>query len=311
MATIAASLLTLGSCISEDFSPCTTDGDRQVRVYFSFATDNPHSKHMDDNATEANRIQLLAFDSKGTFAGEWIDEAAQPADSSYYMEIPLKAGSYSLVAWSGLSDAYAIVPYPLTAGETDIDGCLMKIARDADNSVKIAPNHLFHGNLATAVVSANERTDHSFTVELAQNTNVVNVRTEGFPPSVHSHSLTITDDNGSYYFDGSLAPDSDVHYATLCAKDSQSQLAGSLTVMRLYENRPRPLLTLRDETTKQTVFRADLIALLLKLRDKGQVIDFNTMHTFDILLSFQNDMSITININGWDVGEQDDEEIRG
>lgn len=291
-------MLLFHACISEDLSRCPPT-IRLVRIYFSYTVEGAVAQASITPA-DVDRINLFAFDKNGKFYGEWIDESPH-LSPDYYIEASLAEGSYTLVVWGGLRASYIVTPNPMEVGVSKIGDSQLKLIRGADGTVTTTSHQLFFGNLLQVVVRPEE--NQIFRIGLEQNTNRINLRTEGFSASGDVYSLTITDDNGRYFFDNSFAPDERISYTTPCAKDAQSQLSASLTVMRLDESRPHPILTLFDETTSQIVFQANLIELLLKVASVGGVIDFNTTHEFDIVLSFNPGLGITIIINGWNLTE--------
>lgn len=53
------------------------------------------------------------------------------------------------------------------------------------------------------------------------------------------------------------------------------------------------------------VFRCNLIEAILNLRNNGMWFDFKTMHEFNIVLRFNDDMSVDMSVNGWRPNNQD------
>ncbi|MFC4673283.1 FimB/Mfa2 family fimbrial subunit [Dysgonomonas termitidis] len=291
-------LLLLHSCIGEDNTDCPP---QNVRVYFAYRT--TYSPGLLDPA-EVNRFNLFVFDGNGKFIGEWIDESPS-LSPLYYMELPLDYGTYSFVCWGGFTqDCYQANPEAFIPGQTDINECMLRLKRTESNIIDHHPNHLFYARLDIAEVI---RPGMNFTLDLKQITNTINVTTEGIDFPEHTYSLYIEDDNGDHTFDNSCASLTKLRYISPCSKDKDGQPYGSLRVLSLNEQRPTPELVLTNEITGKIFFSANLVELILKLREQGITVDLEDIHTYDIHLKFMKvsdtDMDVQVSINGWIINE--------
>lgn len=291
---LAAVLLLLQSCIGEDNADCPPE---RVRVYFSYRT--TYAPLVVD-PEDVSCINLFVFDGEGKFVGEWIDREPQ-LSPSYYMELPLPYGTYRFVCWAGMEESYHITPSPFVEKQTDMEACILSLYRTPQHTVETAPNHLFHAILPQGVV---DKPECDFTLDLKQLTYTIDLTVQGLEHATDAYSLSIEDNNGDYKFDASLASPNNgkLQYITSCPKDAQGQPYASLRVMALDEARPTPVLTLTNTTKAEDVFSANLIGLILKLREQGVIVDFDNIHTYHIHLTFDTDMGVDISINGWGVG---------
>jgi hypothetical protein len=291
-----AVLVLLQSCIGEGNPDCPPEN---VRVYFAYRT--TYGPGLLDPG-DVNRFNLFVFDADNKFVGEWIDE--NPSLSpSYYMELPLPYGTYSFVCWGGLdTGCYTVSPDAFTVGQTGIEECLLSLKRTENNTVEYAPNHLFYAGRAQQEINTPGQT---FALELRQLTNTINVTTGGLEAPGHNYSLLIEDNNGDHRFDGSCASTTKLQYISPCSQDDGGQLRASLRVLSLSGQRS-PTLILRDESAGKNVYSANLVELILKLRNKDVTVDFEDV-PYDIHLKFDANMDVWVNINGWNVNEAQNE----
>lgn len=288
---MTALFVLLQSCVGEDNSGCAPGS---IKVYFSYLT--TYGQWLVDPA-EVNRVHLFVFDENGVFVGEWTDRNPEMS-LTYYMELPLPYGTYQFVCWAGMDESYTLTPDPLVKKQTRMDDCLLSLNRFDLNTVAHTPNHLFYGLLPEGVVN---KPQCSFTIELKKMTNTINVTTEGLENTENDYHLTIDDKNGDYDFNASLASNAALQYITPCLKDGQGQPYASLRVLVLDENRPSPVLTLKNTTLNKNVFSANLIDLILKLRKQAMTVDFDNIHTYHIHLRFAAGIGVIVTVNGWEL----------
>lgn len=296
---LAVLLLLVPSCIHEDTSDCPPD---TIKVYFSYRT--TYSPSVIDPA-EIDRIDLFVFDQAGKYIGRWTDYEPQ-LGPSYYMELPLVYGDYRIVCWAGLDESsYVLSPFVLQTQPVPLEECLLTLQRTQQQTVEYIPTHLFHAMEAEAVVN---QPDCQFVLELRQLTNSIDVTTEGLETSNKEYRLSIRDNNGDYQFDASPAPQCGVlDYIQSCGKDDNQQPYACLRVMALSEDRMTPVLRLNAIDDDQEIFKANLIELILKLRDKGVPVDFDNIHAYHIHLRFNTEMDVEVSINGWDLNDTETE----
>jgi len=294
--------LLITSCIKEDMSDCPGD----VRVYFSLLSS-------ESRPADVDRMHLYVFGADGLFYGEYRDNHIGSFTSQYYIDCPgLLPGSYRLVAWAGRDDNhYTTTPVSFAQGKTTYEDALLNL-KHTGGLVTTPPHHIFHSELPVVVTFEKEQ---RFTMPLAQLTNTINVRTEGLPSDDNAYLFNIADNNCAYSFDRSFAshaghlPDEPITYTIPCTKDDSKQLGATLRVMRLAHNRRTPQLQIYNKTQGTLLFpmddqSGDLIGLILK----AYTPNFETTHTYDIVLHFTGDDStgfkVDVTVNGWKVKEQ-------
>jgi hypothetical protein len=285
------------SCIAEDFSYCF----KEVRVYFTFLDETV-------DRDDVRQMHLYLFNQDGTFAGEYRDDHIGHLDKDYYIRIMgLSPGNYRLVAWGGKDErCYATSPVTFVIGQTTYDEARLMLEHTG-NIISTPVQSLFHSEMVAIVVI--DQPVQRFEMPLAQLTNTINVRTVGLPTDSNTYTFHITDNNCTYTFNRSFASHSHEPFTfrTDCIKDRENQLQASLRVLRLSENRRIPQLQIYNQTTGTALYpfgtySGDLIGLILAAYPQN---NFETTHTYDIVLTFSGDestgFSVSVTINGWQV----------
>ncbi|MDR2887903.1 MAG: FimB/Mfa2 family fimbrial subunit [Bacteroidales bacterium] len=297
MAAAFTLMLLLASCLKEDLADCP----EQIRIYFA-----PETRAGDESNTAGiDRLHLYVFCEQGYFQAEYRDDNITAFGSDYYIDCSnLLPGKYRFVAWGGKDDgSYSVTPAPFVKGETTFDEAVLTLRRTG-NTAAAVQRHLFHAGLTATVTY--DRTQR-FDMPLTQLSNTVSIRTAGLPAGDNSYTLRITDSNGSYKFDRSPASGDAFTYAAPCTRDAASQLSASLNVLQLSADRPVPRLEIYNETAGSLLYPAgnqtgNLVELIQGAYPQN---DFNTVHTYDIVITFTP--AVTVSVNGWVVYSQDSE----
>lgn len=293
------------SCTKEDFTNCRGE----VRVYFGLSS-------QDINPILVDRMHLYVFNQSGIFVGEYRDNLILNFNADYYIDCSdLLPGSYRFVAWGGKDELfYTTSPLQFVKGKTTFDEVLIMLEHP-QNTLSTPLHHIFHSELSTEVLFIRDLQRINMT--LYQLSNTINVSTVGLPANSDSFTFGITDVNCTYKFDRSFASHSHepFSYTTLCSKNNANQLNGSLQVLRLSANRHTPQLQIYNNSADSLLYpvgsqSGDLIGLILKATPNN---NFDTTHTYDIVLTFSGDGStgfdVSITINGWKVRDEDNELI--
>ena len=307
-ATLFACILLLASCLKEDLSNCPAF----IRVYFTVPTEGDAI-----NPDHVDRMNLYVFDSEGYYVGEFIDSKITGFNADYYIDCSgLLPGKYRFIAWGGKDERdYITNPLPFEKGKTTFDDALL-ILEHSGSVVSTVPHHIFYAELPVANVIAGNSIQY-FYMPLVQVSNTINIHTVGLPADACDYVFNITDCNSTYRFDLSFVSNTSdsFTYTAQCTKDEAGQLHATLTVLRLSADRHTPQLDIFNTTNGKTLYPTgsqlgDLIGLILSAYPKN---NFETTHTYDIVLTFKGDpstgMSVTISINGWKVKDQNNQLI--
>ena len=293
------------SCYHEEMpSNCPKD----IRVYFTFSSNTI-------NTAEVDRMHLYFFNQDGLFVGECRDDHIVRFSSDYYLDYSgLKPGNYRFIAWGGKDDRfYNTTPAPFVVGQTTFHEALLLLSHP-ENILSTHVHPIFHSDINTTVTYENKQ--QRFTMPLNQLSNTISISTVGLPMNEDAYTFNIKDNNCVYKFDGSFAPHSHptITYEAPCTKDEAGQLHSSLRVLRLAANRRIPQLQIFNQTTASALYpvgtqSGNLIDLIMKAYNQNN--NFDTMHTYNIVLTFTGDDSsgfdVSISINGWKVYDQNDD----
>ncbi|MCD8031841.1 MAG: FimB/Mfa2 family fimbrial subunit [Bacteroides sp.] len=299
----------VASCVYDGRSDCPP-GHSRVRIYFSYPSLSL-SGYDGIDPSEAWRADVFVFDEEGLFVSR-LSEEEIVLDGTYYMETVLPYGAYQLVSWFNLHEHYTTRPETFVAGETTLsEACIaLSALDDADHVVDYPLHTLLYGSLehvsvgADAMVFSDTGDYQPVIVPLRQDTYRLRFTLRGLDAFGTAYTLTVTDDNGCYYFDNSFAPGRELHYISSARGNARGEIEAELTVLRLDHERSPVVVLTPVEEEGQVLYESDLMELILELeRTYGIRIDFSVTYRFDIVIEFTADadgsLNAEVSINGW------------
>ncbi len=295
-AALALCLLSVVSCIKEGISPCPQDTHG---LQFKFSYED--ARVLQDG--ELRVANIYVFDRNDRFVAQ--QEIANPVIGEIYTaDFRLDPGNYSFAVWVNRIEPYSTTPNPggFQVMRPEKREAEMRLNLSADRCVRSIIPTQFYGSLVFESVP--DQGNRLFTIPLVENTNIINLTVHGLSKTAHVYNCTITDSNGNYYFDNTFAPCGEFQYMATAHFDDSDALKSSLTVLRLAENR-HPRLAIRDLTSGETIYPCrpeqtdDLIEMILSAYANGPQIDFDRTHVYDIVISFDTNMAVSVIVNGW------------
>jgi len=293
------------SCTAEDLADCIGE----ARVYFRLTDQSV-------NPATIDRIHLYVFNQNGFFVEEYTDNHISGFGPNYFIDIAdLPAGNYRFIAWAGKDDAlYTTTPAQFVKNATTINEAVLMLEH-AGNILSTPIKHIFHADISGTLLII--PTPQHYYMPLTQLSNTINISTVGLPAFTDAFTFRITDNNCSYKFDRSFASHNHepFTYIAHCTQDNAHQLHASLNVLGLSANRHTPQLQIVNESTGLPLYpvgdqSGDLIGLILSATPN---VNFNTTHTFDIVLTFTGDQTtgfdVSVSVNGWLVNDENSELI--
>lgn len=284
-------LFLLSGCLREDRSECEQDLTLKFRYAGSLGNEQA-------GVPEIDHLSVFVFGGDGKFVKHFNDRAIH-IDDSYSMALALPSGDYRFVVWAGLDENYLLPD--CVAGETDIHDLILRIDRKSDNTVPELPSLLYHG--VCEPVNFQSMEGKTVIVDLWRVTNAIRVITYHLNPD-SDHAISIEADNGSYYYNREIAPDSLLIYMPIYAvsRAQASPLIADFNVMRLEPGR-NARLKIKDGTGA-TQYDVGLIDKLIGLNPR---VNFEYDHDFVIEISFDGGyIPVCIKINGWEIIEEGD-----
>lgn len=287
----------VSSCIRDDLSDCPPKL-HSFQVVFTY--DTPQGERSFDPA-ELKVAYLYIFDKNGDYI-KTIPFQNPELYRNYPLNIELPPDKYEFIVWFNQSEIFDVASYnsneKISNPLNHLD--ILRLDIPVEGYITSAIPLILYGNIENVPISGD--ISQIVAIPLEQNTNTINVTVKGLPKTGHTYFNTITDRNGNETFLNKPAPGKDFSYvAPMSLKGEIPDLFSSLRVLKLYkENRPR--LVLWDETEKRDLYPGnsglpnDLIKLIL---DKYPNVDFKTTHTFDIILIYDTDMNVKVDIQYW------------
>lgn len=272
----ALALCALGLCACDSVI-YDGEGDCSVRYLVKFRYDY-NMKYADAFAHEVERVTLYLLDGGGNVVWQGSESGDALARDGYAMEVDVAPGQYSLLAWCGTDNlgSFTVPSASTAAGLT----CTLGRSHASDGTAYVGTDidRLFHGYVE-AQDFPDEAGTYTYTVPLVKNTNSVRVvlqHLSGEPVDKDRFTFAIKDSNGSMDWDNSLLDDEEITYYAWHTEagtagvgedgyTGYSAAIAELTVPRLVTTH-RPVMTITDSATGETVFRYPLndLALLVK-----------------------------------------------
>lgn len=293
--------LFLHSCMKEDYSDCG------IYLHFKY-TNTPD--YTDKFAEEIEVINLFVFDENKYFVGGWTHNSA----SGNEFRLPLDKGIYTFVAWANLSEHFQYSE--LKVGSTTFDEAILSLTRDAEQTVTVHPQPIYHSIARNVHVKAMgiQKQEMDFMHDI----NHVNITIEGLPiqnkpatgralaPAPDTKfALMVTANNADLKFDNSPKVNAPFVNYTPVYRQTGTSLNSDFTLMRLYagDNSRLKLLHQDENGLWTTVYDESLSSLIMQSPNT----DFNRMSKFDIKLKLDYTYTVIgITVNGWQITENDD-----
>lgn len=342
---IQAFLTTTAIAVAAAFSSCDTifedQGDCSVRYRVPF-TYTQNILDSDAFAKQVTSVTLYVFDSDGRLAFTKTESGEALASPGYAMNVELKPGRYSMVAWCEGTPAYS----PSTsfeigggghpAADTDLTATLpLKGTEGAYYSdLDIAP--LFYGYAAGVDCPNTYGLITLPAIDLTKDTNVINVAVENLDGTeIETGDITVSIEATNSFLDwrNNLSGDLPFLYRPWSVTSISSDRSGraddnaetdpvtgifaEMTVGRLMVDR-KPILVVHRTEDDKDIIRLDLIKYLCMVKghyaggySDQEYLDRMDRHTltFFVDASLNWYTALGININGWKVVPPQDMEL--
>ena len=309
MLILFAAVLCPFSCdLAEDDSDCFEN----MEITFRFTKNG-----QDRFGVEVSSIDLFVFDERGLYVGRWVEhDNTKFATGTYKMVIPLRAGTYSCVAWGGMKNGHYLLydtdhRTPETvAGETGMDYMLLR-ARDGSRAREIdyRPTDLFYGNAPGIVLD--KRLPGSKTevvIDLVKNSKQVDFRITGLPLPTRANRFTNIDvalasANGGYTFmnDYETPPTTTIYNAVNADTDADGVYYSTVHTFRMNFGREIALKVLNMENNEE-IISADLLEDFISKAPQYRTqaaIDAEDYFLVEIMLD--SALGFSVIVNGWEV----------
>lgn len=311
------------------------------RVRFRF---DKNILHADAFAQQVTVVHLNVYTPDGVLVWNGISHRKTSADNDFYMDIPVRPGTYDLVAWCE-GESVTANPISFGIGEgtalADFTASLPLIGTSPSLSSPYDINPLFHGLLSEVEFPEGYSVHEVGTISLTKDTNhlvVLLQNVDGTPIDPNLIKFEITADNNILSYTNLVSPSStDFVYrpwhksptdATFDKPDASplpsfraegdfySGVLAELTTSRLMADKEQRLIVTRTDTGKK-ILDIPLIKYLLLVKNKydepytnQEYLDYIDTYT---LMFFINEGMVwqkaQIYINGWRAVPPQDTEL--
>ena len=293
-------LSSLNSCIKEDLSECP-DG---VRIIVK--TDTETYQHSPDRYNNIENVTIYVFDENNRFVTAW-EGGAYTHGNVYAVTLPLEKGKYKFVAWTNQGEIYKISHSIIQCQQTKplLSELYLYVDYPQDKYIRDIIPDLHYGDLSDIVVGNARNNEH--TIILKPNTYKLNFAVQGLPVDTDQYGFQVKDNNSHYGFDNSILSGKEEFNYIRTTGFAAGELKESLIELKLDHGR-NTVFTFSNVTKNEVLYSGSLIGMINRAYTVGgQAVDFSKIYEFDITLSFDSNMNVSISINGWDYQVQSGE----
>lgn len=293
----AVSVAGLSSCLKDSLDGCPDDQGYAFRL-----TVTPdYSRNSPSDWYNIGCVHVYIFDDQNQFVT--CEQAAAYSGQPYVFNLDyLAPGEYQFVAWTNCGDIYkANIPMEQChANRPSIDDLQLYFDNTQAGCLTTDIPDLHHGILTGAVAVADEY--NHYTLVVRPITYRINITVKGFPDNGDDYGFDITDNNSHYYFDfdnqnNLIVPSQGDFTYTRTSAMANSEIKASIKVLKLQDGRT-PQFVFGDAA--EEFYSGDLIQMIrLAYQANGQTVDFEAIHTYDIVLTYDTNMNVRITVNGW------------
>jgi hypothetical protein len=286
----AAIVLCLSACVKEEMIDCA---DPRGNVHLLLRpTEDMKTRGDELGDFDITDARVWAFDADGRLVS--VTPAERTPDGQYEAWMDLPSGNYDFVAWTGNGTAYKV------AGTGDMmDKMELYLDRPYDAPITGMIPDLLYGNVKGRDILAN--TNNSIEVGMNLDTYEINVTAKGLERGSDIWETSIYKNGTHFLFDHTILQDNGVfrHIRSGKLTDSGS-LDASIRIIAPGEEGV-PKLLLRNTSTGEVRYDRSLVDTIMEAYAKnGQTVDLEHTYTYDIVLTFEGSMGVTVSVNGWE-----------
>ncbi|MCD8071878.1 MAG: FimB/Mfa2 family fimbrial subunit [Alistipes sp.] len=275
----------LCSCVRDDRDDCP-DEEPKVRIVVKTLAEVTRA---DTDYYNIENVLIYIFDEQKRFVGTWSG-GAYTFGEAYVATLDLDPGTYHFVVWTNQGEIYS------GATQTQADDLVVALQYNSGGIVAEEIPDLHHGMLADAQVLP--QTDNTFQIIIRPNTYRVNFTVEGVDPT-DRYSFSVKDNNTHYMFDNTIVDNMDEIVYLRTAGFTGGELTASIKTLRLADDRS-PLFELQAVSAGASLHTGDLVDMIITAyAGIGHTVDFDTEFEFDLTLSFDTQLGLTITVTGW------------
>lgn len=289
------------SVLYDDLSDCPQG------VNFGFYSQTPCESGKKYPA-EISQVRVFVFDENNVMVEEFAMSDIKISADFWIQTSFNRVGTFTFVAWGGTDlSTYDFTPFK--KGETKKNELFVAMQRQSDKfNDTLSP--IYWGEAPPLTIEDRTNMGSVFdwvTFNMQVLTNRINITIHGLSEN-DNYSVTITDDNGVYDFNGDFAYDTRFDYITSVRRDGK-MIKANFTVMKLGEKR-NPRLTITNLSTGKVVYEVNMVDDLIMYRgDSGEPpYKLECDHDFNIIIVFNGNpetpetyILMNVKVNDWNV----------
>ncbi|MCC8174290.1 MAG: FimB/Mfa2 family fimbrial subunit [Odoribacter sp.] len=278
----------LSGCIKDDSEDCGNQG-----ITISFYSKTPCQTDSIYPA-DIKEIILSIFDRNDLLV-QSIKLTNVELNKDYSYNIEIDSSTYSIIAWSGISEEnYTITD--LQNGITTKSDLLFRLKRTQNQANSIEGTRVFFGESPDIYVPENNKSGTVFqktAINMLEITNRITISLSGILDN-DEYEISIESNNGSMNIDGTIATDDLITYAVNYV-DNDSILEAHFTVLKLDTEQTNTII-ITDKTSDTEIYRENLLETLLL---KNPYVNLNCDHDFVINFTTGKDNEGTVILEIW------------
>ena len=298
-AIILAGIMITGCNVAENLDDC----DIELEFSFRFIKEG-----IDQFGNEVSSLDIYIFDDQGNLVKKLIETDRSKFNENFKMSTTLPPGTYNAVIWGGLNPTQ--YTYPTTASEftastftEQVESANAKV-KDKAGIVDYRPSDMFYGNKFD-ISLVQERPKETALIDLVKNSTQINLKISGLPLPLDKYDVSFYSANGSYDYLNHLNhadPEVTLRYNALDeTTDANDNYYASFNTYRLVFGKENKLV-IWDKTENKLFYTADLLEDFIRKDPRYDTqAKVDAEDVFNIFISFDTYMRVSVSINGWDV----------
>jgi hypothetical protein len=280
----------LSSCYREDMTDCA---DPRGNVHLSLRlTDGVEGRAARLGDFDITGARVWAFDSAGRMV--FFVPVRRGVDGRYEAWMDLPAGRYDFVAWTGNGSIYKV------AGTSSVmDKMLLFLDRPYDAAItEMIPDLLYGRVYSREVVAA---VDNDIEVDMSPDTYNINVTARGLERDSDIWEVSIYKSGTRFLFNHDLLHDNGIfHHMRSGTPTADGRFSASMRIVAPGAD-GNPRLVLRNASSGDVRYDRSLVDTIIDAyAAHGQTIDFEHTYIYDIELTFDRMLGVTVSVNGWE-----------
>lgn len=267
----------------------------------------PYTTRLPANTKSVTYIYICSTNNNtSSTSGRAAPTTNYTAGALYEVPADLSPGTYRFVAWTNQGEAYK------TNKATSLSDIQLYL-EDSGQSLftKDIPD-LHYGTHDKIIVDPMQ--DKEYTIHLIPNTYRVNLTVNELPVGSidDSYLLVIADNNTRYNFNNRVIENQKRYSHERTSGFKDGKLTASIRTLTLHNDHAienigkedtgdrSPTILFKNTTQGTDLFTGDMVKIIrTAYRNAGEQVDFDKTYLFDIILTFDAEMNVTVSVNGW------------